>query len=348
MSHEITVREDGFAEAAFSLQPAWHGLGTTFDHAMDSREALTAAGLDWSVVSRPMAVGKPGVIETPEGPVEKNIFTEVPNLLANVREDNGSFLGVVTDRYQIVQNTEAFEFLDALVQEHEMKYESAFSLCGGKKVVLLGQLPQVDEIVEGDSALRYVLMSLSHDGTGAIKFGPTAVRVVCANTYALAVKDKQGVKELAIRHTGNIGEKLNQARKILGVAHEQFKEYTERSRDLAKYQLTTAEWLEYLNLLCPPLDARDPDYTERRAKRIGETRAAIQANYQGERQAIAGIGGTAWAAYNAVSEHIDHLPRRGATQTRRSEARFNVVMYGPGRDMKQRAFEAACRFAGAA
>jgi phage/plasmid-like protein (TIGR03299 family) len=345
MSHEITVREDGFAEAAFSLQPAWHGLGTVFDHAMDSKEALSAAGLDWRVVSRPMAVGKPGVIDTPDGEIEKIVFNEVPNLLANVREDNDEFLGVVTDRYQIVNNTEAFEFLDALVENHDMRYESAFSLSGGKKVVLLGQLPKVDEIAEGDSSLRYVLMSLSHDGTGAIRFGPTAVRVVCANTYALAVKDKTGVKELSIRHTGNIGEKLNQARKILGIAREQFEEHSERSRQLVKYRLSADEWSEYLDLMCPSLDARDPDYTERRAKKIADTRAAIRSNYRNERQTVDGIGESAWAAYNAVSEHIDHLPRRGATQERKAEARFNVTLYGPGRDMKQRAFEAACRFA---
>ena len=66
------------------------------------------------------------------------------------------------------------------------------------------------------------------------------------------------------------------------------------------------------------------------------------------RQMLPGMEHSAWAAFCAVTEHIDHLPRRGATQRQKAEARFNVCLYGPGRDMKQRAFEAACRFAGLA
>ena len=65
----------------------------------------------------------------------------------------------------------------------------------------------------------------------------------------------------------------------------------------------------------------------------------------GESQRLPGIERTAWAAFNAVTEHIDHLPRRGATPERKAEARFNVCLYGPGRDMKERAFQAAYRFA---
>jgi hypothetical protein len=65
----------------------------------------------------------------------------------------------------------------------------------------------------------------------------------------------------------------------------------------------------------------------------------------GDAQRLPGIERTAWAAFNAVTEHIDHLPRRGATPERKAEARFNVCLYGPGRDMKERAFQAACKFA---
>jgi len=100
--------------------------------------------------------------------------------------------------------------------------------------------------------------------------------------------------------------------------------------------------------MCPELDPHDPDWTERREEAISATRLAIRDAWSNERQMLPGIERSAWAAFSAVTEHIDHLPRRGATRERKAEARFNVTLYGAGRDMKKRAFETACRFAGLA
>ena len=345
MSHEITERADGTAVAAFALTPAWHGLGTVLDHAMSSQEALTAAQLDWEVVQRPMAIGTPRTIETPDGPTETLLWEEYPTVKVNVRDDNNLFLGLVSERYTVVQNTEAFQFVDALVEEGQMQYESAFSLAGGRRVVLLARLPDVDYITDDDALKRYILMSLTHDGTGAIKFGPCNVRVVCANTYAIALKEGT-VRDLTIRHTGRIDGKLEEARGILSMANTRFDEHSSTARDLAAKKMTTDEWATYLDVMCPRIPKEDPDYTELRAKRISETRSAITDCYHNDRQRLPGIAGSAWAAFNAVTEHIDHLPRRGATPRQKAETRFNVTLAGPGRDMKARAFDAACRIAG--
>ena len=280
-------------------------------------------------------------------------YYDIPNILANVRADNGLVLGTVSQAYKVIQNIEAFSFLDGLVADRAMQYESAFSLNGGRKVVLLGRLPKVDQIVRGDETLRYVLLSLHHDGTGAIRFGPTAVRVVCANTYSLALhkggiadlKAGEFTREVAIRHMGDVKGKLEKAREILSAANREFDAHADASRELASHRMSGAEWDRFLDLMCPVLDPRDADWTEKRAERIDRTRAAIVAAYHSPRQTLEGIAETAWAAYNAVAEHIDHLPRRGATLERRAEARFNVCLYGAGRDMKRRAFETACRFA---
>ncbi len=353
MSHELTIREDGFVEAAYSLQPAWHGLGTVFDHVMSSAEALTAAGLDWQVKQDEVYRYDKMFLKNKEEwstgtkvePVlgGTNEYVQIPGYLLNVRRDNDLVLGMVSDQYKLVQNGEAFGFLDALVEGHEMRYESAFSLYGGRRVVMLAKMPGHREVVPGDPLLPYVLMSLSHDGTGAIKFGPTAVRVVCANTYALAERGHT-LKELAVRHTGDIKSKLQAARDILGMADRQFAQYAEIGQVLAQRRLTREEWRHYLDMMCPELDPLDPDYTDRRAEAITETRHAIALCYRNERQDTAPE--TAWAAFNAVGEHIDHLPRRGASGERRAEARFSVCLYGVGRNMKQRALEAACKMAG--
>ena len=226
MSHEITERVDGTAEAAFALTPAWHGLGVILDHPMSSEEALRSAQLDWRVVQQQLGSRR-----------EDGEWQEIKGQRANVREDTGLYLGSVSDAYKIVQNTEAFAFLDALVTEGQMTYESAFSLQGGRKVVLLGRLPGVDQVTVDDDLLRYVLLSLSHDGTGAIKFGPTSVRVVCANTYALALnRDSKHIGdlgELSISHMGDVRAKLEAARAILNQANREFDAYANMANELA-------------------------------------------------------------------------------------------------------------------
>jgi len=333
MGHEITVREDGRAEAAFALRPAWHGLGVVLDHPMTSAEALEAAGLNWRVEQVPVAAKY------------ASHYEDIRGVYANVRSDTHAVLGIVSGRYKVVQNDEAFAFLDRLIEDHQMEYESAFSLRGGKQVVLLARLPKSDQIVSGDEVLRYVLLSLAHDGEGSIRFGPTSVRVVCANTFALASKSKE-VKSLSIRHSGDIDAKLQQARDILRQVNDQFDKYAEVGRELAKVRLSAGDWFRLLDVLCPLLDEADPDYTERRQNQLIKTRRGITQAFHNWTQASAPR--SAWAAFNAVTEFIDHLPRRGATYRQKAEARFNVCLFGPGRDMKQRAFEAVCRIAGVA
>ena len=336
MSANITIREDGFAEAAYTVKPAWHKLGQVFDHAMSSAEALEGAGLDWEIGQRDLYYY--------EWKEEESVTTPLLNHKLNIRKDNGFTLGVVSDHYKLVQNTEAFEFMDALVSEGQMTYESAFSLSGGKQVILVAQMPGIFKVVEDDPLVNYIMLSMTHDGTQGIQFGPTSVRVVCSNTYQMAV-DTRGskIKKLSISHKGDIKEKLAKARILLTAAKEQLEMYNQFAVKLAGQKFAQSDWKKFLDIMCPELDPLDPDFTPRRARNLADTRDAITACYNGDLQQTAPH--TAWAAFNAVTEHIDHLPRRGSGR-RQAEARFNVTFYGVGRDMKQRAYELACIMSG--
>jgi phage/plasmid-like protein (TIGR03299 family) len=349
MSHELTIRENGIVEAAFAVQESagldlpWHKLGTMLPGPMTSVEAITAAHMDWLVEQRPMG------LHVDHGPQASERYTwqEVPGKLANVRSDNGLYLGDVSKSYKIVQNHEAFRFLDSLVDEGSLEYVSAFSMYEGRKICLVATLPQVDTLIEADPTLRYLMFSSTHDGSGAIKFGATSVRIVCANTHALALKKNgQTIRELSVSHTGDIMDKLERAKQIIGLANTRFDERAQQAAQLAERRLTGQEWQAFLDLICPRLDPMDPDHTERRAAAIDATRTGIEQAYQNERQSVGGIASTAWAAYNAVSEYVDHLPRRGATRARRAEARFNVQLYGTGADAKDRAWDTVLKIAG--
>ncbi len=139
----------------------WHGLGTMVENAPTSEDALILAGLDWKVV-------------------QKNLVTEdgfsVPGFKANVRDLDNRTLGVVTDRYKVVQNDEAFSFTDSLLGEG-VTYETAGSLQEGRRTWILAKLPQ-RYIISGDELTPYLVFMNSHDGTGAIKAAMTPIRVV--------------------------------------------------------------------------------------------------------------------------------------------------------------------------
>ena len=146
---------------------------------------MIAAGLDWNVVQE--------TIYTAENPL-------ISGYKANVRDSDRRVLGVVTDRYKVVQNQEAFAFTDELLGQG-VRYETAGSLQDGRKVWLLAHMPH-EYIISGERISPYLLFSNTHDGSGAIKVALTPIRVVCNNTLNLALGTAQ--RSWSMIHTGNI------------------------------------------------------------------------------------------------------------------------------------------------
>ena len=174
----------------YTREKPWNGLGTQVMEAPSSREALRLAGLDWRVVQRPVL--------TSDG-------IPVPGFKANLREKDSHVLGVVTDRYKVVQNEDAFAFTDSLLGEG-ITYETAGSLRGGRRTWLLARLPE-RYIISGDEVTPYLVFMNSHDGTGGIKAAMTPVRVVCMNTLNLALSTAK--RSWSANHVGDIKGKLS-------------------------------------------------------------------------------------------------------------------------------------------
>ena len=106
-----------FESGFFVREPAWHGMGVVIKDAPDSKTAIKVAGLDWKVLQAPMCA-------MPDDE-DEGFFTD---LLCNYRDTDHAILGFVSDRYEIVQNEEAFEFTDSLLDNDDVKYETAGSL----------------------------------------------------------------------------------------------------------------------------------------------------------------------------------------------------------------------------
>ena len=173
----------------------WHGLGKSIKYAPTSEEAIKIAGLDWDVVPKP---------------IYDEFGVEIPGFKVNQRSSDHKNLGIVTNRYKVVQNREAFAFTDALLGEG-VTYETAGSLASGKRVWMLARLE--DRMMTDEKMENYLVFTNTHDGTGAVRVACTSVRVVCQNTLNLALR--KASRHWSCAHKGDIQSKLDEARYTL-------------------------------------------------------------------------------------------------------------------------------------
>ena len=220
-------------ETMFSVRETpWHGLGRIIMDAPASREALELAGLDWQVESRNIYSGTGAMIS---------------GYRANVRSTDNAVLGVVSDRYRIVQNEEAFQFTDDLLGEG-VTYETAGSLQGGKKVWMLAKLPE-KYIIAGDEVTPYLVFFNSHDGSSGVKVAMTPVRVVCQNTLNLALGTAKRI--WTARHTENVLLRVQDARETLQLANSYMGELGKGIHELTTIRLSDRKVQEFINEFFP-------------------------------------------------------------------------------------------------
>lgn len=294
MSHEV--------ETMFSARETpWHGLGTVVQEELTSEDAMKAAELDWVVQSQPIFTNDP---------------VEIPNYKANVRNTDGKVLGIVSNRYQIVQNKEAFDFTDSLIGEG-CKYETAGSLFGGKKIFLLAKMPQ--RLIVGDEVDPYICFTNSHDGFGAIRACMTPVRVVCNNTLNLALSTTK--RQWSTKHIGDLSSKLDEARHTLQLANQYMDDLAVVADKFAHTKVTDEKIQEILNDLFPI----NPEDSDRKKRNVTEAKDRFMVCMFAPD--ILKFKGTAWGALNAASDFATHVAPKRASDTYR-ENNFNRVLDG--------------------
>ena len=270
-------------ETMFYVREApWHGLGVRVESALNSEDALVMSGLNWNVLQKP--------IMTTSG-------TPVPGYKANIRDTDNRVLGVVTDRYRVVQNSEAFAFTDALLGEG-VRYETAGSLQDGKKIWILAKLPD-KYIIEGDQIDPYLVFSSSHDGSGSIKVAMTPIRVVCQNTLNLAMSTAK--RCWSTIHIGDLAAKMDEAHNTLLLAEKYMGRLGMEFSRLSKIKLSDQKVLEYIDLLLP-IDEQPTDIHRKNITRIRED---MKARYF-DAPDLRHVGKNAYRFVNAVSDFATH------------------------------------------
>lgn len=258
----------------------WHGLGIELPECPRSEEAIVAAGLDWKVE-------------------KKEIFdadgNQINDYFANTRDKDGSVLGIVSGRYEIIQNSEAFAFTDSLVGEG-LTYSTAGSLRNGKCVWLLGKLPE--EKILDDVVVPYICFTNSFDGSGAVQCLMTPTRVVCQNTLNLAISTAR--RKWSARHLGNLQSKLYEAKVTLGLAQEYMSELNIACEHLAEEKISDAEVENMLDMMYPTND----ETTDRQKNSI--QRLKDNFFYCLGQDDIKKFRGTKYAVVMAATDFADH------------------------------------------
>lgn len=216
----------------YTREVPWHQQGIRVENSPTSEDAIRLAGLDWNVEQREMFLA--------DG-------TRVPDAYANVRDKDNSVLGIVGNRYSIVQNKDAFSFTDSLIGDG-CQYETAGSLKDGKQIWLLAHLPEAIQIA-GDDVMPYLCFTNTHDGTGSVRVFTTGIRVVCNNTLNQALNTAK--RTWSVRHTGSIETKLRAATETLNLANNYMAELKKECESLALKKIGKDKLLEFITLVVP-------------------------------------------------------------------------------------------------
>lgn len=305
----------------------WHGLGTAMEESdwynLDS--VIAKSGLDWEAEKVQLKTVD-ALTEFPDG--------QIVDHYAVRRKTDNRILGTVGPRYTILQNRKAFEWFEPFSKAKEAAFHTAGSLDEGSRIWILAKInrdPMV--IVPGDEVEKYLLLSHSHDGTLAVRVGFTPIRVVCANTLAMAHGDKAS-KLIRIKHSAKVETNLDNIRDTINLANKEFEATAEQYRKLANKDINKADLEKYVKTV---MGLEDEKEISTRSKNIMDEIVGLFETGKGND--MPGVKGTYWAAYNGITQYYTWDAGRNESN------RLNSLWFGPNANKNKEALETALQMA---
>lgn len=304
-----------FESGFFTGKPAWHKLGTVIGDAPNIQDGLTLSGLDWTVSKHP---------------IYREDGTFIPSHKEIIRDTDKQSLGVVSKDWTPLQNRDAFNFFDEVLDSGLCTLEAAGSLKEGRRVWVLAKIRGEQAAVTGnDEVCMYLLLHNSHDASSAVGVQFTPTRVVCWNTLSRAMREAEMEKHanIKIRHTKGVLDALDIVKQALVVSQETFAFTISQYRELTRKKLPIDGLRKYV------IDVLGVDTPEDKEPRAFKT--IEKAYYEGPGHDLPGSQGTYWGAYNALTHWTTHL--RG----RSTETRLEANWFGSAAVIAQKGLEVA-------
>lgn len=300
MSHELEQRQDGTFSYVGARELPWHRLGKTYF----DKTALTV-----NEVLDDLDVGE--IVSTPVMVPFNGQMVAYPSKRMNIRvRKNGEMngIGIVSHTYPVVDERTAFGFLDQVIDSGEANVVSAGLLFEGKRAFCCFMLPE-DTLVGGVDAVRmFAMIHISHDGSTPIFGAITPIRTVCQNTVVMGLQ--AAARIWSVRHTANMKLQVAEARHALDITYKYADAWNTAAEELMAVKVSNDKFDSIIKELFAP---DEPSPSKVALTNWGKKRDDLFALWKADTQVAAGIGGTAWGAFNAIVEWQDwSRPVRGA------------------------------------
>lgn len=302
-----------------------HRVGKRVQGAKTIQEALAAANLA-------------GEVKVSETPVSSAILTPngvstltIANKFITYRETAKGVtpLGVVGNRYVPIQDLEAFDFLNLLIDESGLEVEGVGSMSRGKQTIIQMKIPTSIMVGGYDQVDLHLLAQNSHDGSTAFNVAVTPVRLICTNQVRMALRTSKA--KIAIKHTSSALTKVAQARETLKMVFEYQESFEREVEKLLSQEFLTDEYEKFVETLVP-LDYKNASKAQ--ITMAENTRQDLMNLWYADTQAP--IFGSKWGAYNAVAEYADWIkPVRGSGD--KEALRAERILSGATEELKNKA-----------
>lgn len=325
--------------ALYTRSPAWHSLGNVVAEGItDLDEVLRTGGIDFEIVKHQMRY-----CLDPDDVASELLRPPtqvVPGAFVTVRSDTLAPLGPVGSVYTPIQNRDAGAFLQHLVNDYHLIYESAGATYEGRHVFIGLRLPEDIVLDLGDGVSQTVKAYLywlnSHDGTTSASVTVSPWNVTCGNTERFNLRD--AVARWRTRHTVNAMGRVEEARATLARTVTYFNQFKTEEETLARTNLEIAQF-EALVADLYPLDGKP---TDRQRRNADERKGTLLGMYANETDRL---GKTAYAAERVFTDYMDHAAPRRVAQDRLAAARATALIEGSDDELKTRAHAKLLQFA---
>jgi phage/plasmid-like protein (TIGR03299 family) len=338
MAHELSLRADGSAEMAFVGETPWHGLGQSVTKGASIGVWAKEAGMNWQAEEAPVFFDPSADGCVPDPTVEIDGYKML------YRSDTKAQLAIVGEDYKVVQPADILEFFRDMTESGGWWIHTAGVLRGGRKLWAMATNGDAGKVGRGDEIKRNLLLATSLDGSMKTFAKETSVRVVCANTLAIAMRDERGARYMATSHRSAFDANL--VKKALGLNQDGFKRFLAQAQELAETPVNLSQardllrdlfkveeptkmppklaWLGDLSQVHVEPEAKDP----RSVTRILDLYAG-----EGMGAGLKTAKGTAWGLLNAITQHVDH------DMGRSPDTRLDAAWFGRGDTIKNQALE---------
>lgn len=291
-------------QMANAREPYFAKVGKDVVGCKSVEEVMAVAGLDWEVDKRPVYLSG---------------NKKIPDWFATVRSDTKQVLGMVKNSYSVVQNKDAFGFIDECLGEG-ITFTKAGTYDKGKRVFAIGEAPSVD--ICGDEVHPTILFTNSHDGSSGVTAMFTPMRLICENGLMIPIKGHEnGIRKIRVSHTRCVSDRLQTAKQLIMESNQYIEALRARAEKLAATPFTD----EQFQLMTKELAGiKTPEDEEKIS--WGQRSIITDLNSAYEEDDIAKFRGTAWGAILAASDYDTH--KENGRNTGNDEYNFGRVAFG--------------------